>query len=87
MNQLLSLDSHFLFFDEAEKESFDIDSFLSPAYDMAVFPPMVDHEAVLSTPYSSPSKMNNESHQNENSLFMDEEDTGPKQSEKKSLKI
>jgi len=52
MTSLLSLDSHFLFFDEAEKESFDIDSFLSPTYDMLLSP--LEGEAVLLTPFSSP---------------------------------
>jgi len=67
MDSPLSLDSHFSFFEEAEKEVFDIDSFLSPSYD--IIPPL---EAVLGTPFASPNKQNlNESHsvQNEASLF------------------
>jgi hypothetical protein len=83
MNQsLLSLDSHFLFFDEAEKESFDIDSFLSPAYDMAF--PVVDQEAVLSTPFSSPNKINDSGNGvcgDENFFNVDEEVKRPKKSE------
>jgi hypothetical protein len=67
MNSLLSLDSHFLFFEEAEKEAFDIDSFLSPAYD--IIPPL---EAVLSTPFASPNKQgicDSHSVENEASVF------------------
>jgi hypothetical protein len=67
MNSLLSLDSHFLFFEEAEKEAFDIDSFLSPAYD--IIPPL---EAVLITPFASPNKQgisDSPSVENEASVF------------------
>jgi len=69
MNSLLSLDSHFLFFDEAEKESFDIDSFLSPTYDMMLNP--LDGEAVLLTPFSSPLFKQNINENNSETLKTD----------------
>jgi hypothetical protein len=78
MNSLLSLDSHFLFFDEAEKESFDIDSFLSPTYhDMLLNP--LEGEAVLLTPFSSPlfkqlNENNSESLKTDPGLFKEDPD-------------
>jgi len=67
MNSLLSLDSHFLFFDEAEKEIFDIDSFLSPSYD--IVPPL---EAVLGTPVSSPNNKQTIESNNDGSMFQND---------------
>lgn len=86
MNSLLSLDSHSLFFDDAEKESFDIDSFLSPTYDMSLFIPPLDGEAVLITPFSSPhikqniNENNSETMKNDQSIFKEDsiDQTSPK---------
>jgi hypothetical protein len=54
MNELLSLDSHLPFFDEAEKEVFDIDLFLSfdPVSTLNMPPNTID--AVFGSPFSSP---------------------------------
>jgi len=61
MNELLSLDSHLPFFDEAEKEVFDIDLFLSfdPVSTLTMPPNTID--AVFGSPFSSPSNKSQKS--------------------------
>jgi regulator of replication initiation timing len=62
MNELLSLDSHLPFFDEAEKEVFDIDLFLSfDPVSTLTMPTNTMVDAVFGSPFSSPSNKSQKS--------------------------